>query len=253
MYWVELTNKMLYENWNVLNGVTNPTPYYKGFLNFTRQQPAPNDNAEITSLNFFELPACYFVWFNNGSYYPEVDGCGFGTSIVPVVEDTVPDADVPLWTIWIPADSLAKSLYYTVLADLGQNTTSYINILTDPNLLSYFTQNFTNIPSVISSTKQDGQTVELDQALALKPFSQSSPGTGPLEITVSTLVTNYLCQVPRLKSAGSLVVSVLVADLVLLQAIWQLFKWSVDFTLLNRNPEMEYCAGCAGIGRVKTM
>ena len=43
-------------------------------------------------------------------------------------------------------------------------------------------------------------------------------------------------------------VAILIADLVLLQAIWTVFKLVTDSILLRRHPEMKYCEGCLKSG-----
>jgi len=50
--------------------------------------------------------------------------------------------------------------------------------------------------------------------------------------------------VPRLKPIGDIFISVLLADLVLLQAAWKLFVLLVDKILVHRHPEARYCEGC---------
>ena len=63
-------------------------------------------------------------------------------------------------------------------------------------------------------------------------------------VTPSTIAAQYLCQVPQLKSATSLIISILVADLVFLQALWKIFNLAVSFWLERKQPEAKYCLGC---------
>jgi hypothetical protein len=44
---------------------------------------------------------------------------------------------------------------------------------------------------------------------------------------------------------GSLIISILVADLVFLQVLWKVFNWAVTLTLERRHPAAKYCQGCA--------
>ncbi|KAK4494247.1 hypothetical protein PRZ48_014545 [Zasmidium cellare] len=121
--------------------------------------------------------------------------------------------DTTFPTAWIPADYLAKGLFYTVLTDLGQPDPNDTNIFANPDLLAYF-----------AST---------------------------LRIDPSVLATEYLCQVPQLKPTGSLIIAVLIADIVLLKTIWQLYKLGVDWMLQNKHPDMKLCEGClVGHGQV---
>ena len=64
-------------------------------------------------------------------------------------------------------------------------------------------------------------------------------------LTPSVISQQYFCQVPQLKSTGTLLVAVVVADLVFLQTSWMALKWLVTVYLLQRHPEAIYCAGCA--------
>jgi hypothetical protein len=65
-----------------------------------------------------------------------------------------------------------------------------------------------------------------------------------LGTTPSVIATTYLCQVPELKSAGNLIVAILVADLVLLQVTWQLYKLLAEAYLSRRQPTADHCKGC---------
>ena len=131
--------------------------------------------------------------------------------------------------IWIPSDSLAKSFYSTILVDLGQTDVTP-NILTDEEALQYFTQNFT-IMQDHTANAQPGPA--RDSYHALKAH------TGPLEISPSIISSKYLCQVPKRKSPGTLIVSILIADLVLLQAAWKLFSLCANSWLTHKHFEGE--------------
>ena len=61
--------------------------------------------------------------------------------------------------------------------------------------------------------------------------------TGPLYISPSTISAEYLCQVPKRKPIGNLIVTILVADLVLLQTVWQIYKLVVDTFFLKDGSE----------------
>jgi hypothetical protein len=63
-------------------------------------------------------------------------------------------------------------------------------------------------------------------------------------VSPSQIVLQYLCQVPHLKSTGSLIISILVADLVFLQVLWKVFNWAVTLTLERRDLKANYCLGC---------
>ena len=201
-------------------------PIRKGTLAFT-----PGINAtDMTSLDFFDV-YYHFTIESNGSY----DGAD-PDPMNQTAKVAALDRQQTYPNIWIQADSLAKSAYSTVLTDLGQ-TGAAPNILTDSRALAYFTANFS------------ADARYHDHALpgpARQPYAVLAHTTGPLGITPSVLRTSYLCQVPRMKSGGNLFLSVLVADLVFLQALWKVFTLLTDTFLLRRRrrPEAQHCQGC---------
>jgi hypothetical protein len=136
--------------------------------------------------------------------------------------------------IWMPADTLAKATYSTVLADLGQSEIP--NIFTNETSLEYYTANFTSIRKHL---KGNGFSPEHD------PFDAQRSASGPLRIVPSVIRMRYFCQVPQKKSIGNLIVSVMIADLVLLQAAWQLFKLLTEWLVTRKDRNAMCCAGCA--------
>lgn len=128
--------------------------------------------------------------------------------------------------VWLAADSLAKSFYSTILIDLGQ-TTATPNILTNATALQYFSQNITymqrQIVNAIPGPANDSYEALKDQM-------------GPLSMYAAVISTKYLCEVPKRKSSGTLFVSILVADLVFLQALWKIFTLCTGAWLTHRDP-----------------
>lgn len=141
--------------------------------------------------------------------------------------------------IWTKADSLAKAAYSTILVDLGQKAASKSNILSDTKLLTRYTKNFST-----------ARMANLRSGPAKDSYSTLRETTGSLGIAPSVIATTYICQVPRLKPAGNLIVAIIVADLVLLQAVWQLYKISAEFYLGKTNRETAPCERCSGVGQV---
>jgi hypothetical protein len=153
----------------------------------------------------------------------------------------------------INLDGLAKSLYSIILTDLGQSVES--NILAFPQR----TIDFANKTIQIGRTEENssyacqwGSMVYLNISFfdpcdpPLEPTAfYKWAGTGVPYVNSSVISTQYLCQVPKLKSKGSLIISIIVADLVFLQALWVVFTWIVTFFLEHRHPEAKYCPGCA--------
>lgn len=132
-----------------------------------------------------------------------------------LVEDAVAMNLTP--NIWTQADDISKVFLSTMLTDLGQ-VSATPNILSDPELLEIFTEgDFKASP-------------ENDTLLGVRP---------------SVLATNYLCQVPRRKPWGSLIISILVADLVLLRALWTVVTFVSTYFAKQRDPLANTCETCA--------
>ena len=230
MYWIQLTNAYQLENQK------SGSHYFKGTITLGRSQLAPTTAEEIKSIDFFDSVTCYFVPFNGTGMVSVIDFCRTSpdhTSLGSVMSDGLS----PLPDIWQPADFLAKSLYYSVMADLGQH---YLNPLVDPDLLEYFTQNFSDFTAAQSPW---GDNIVPNWGLANQSYTAQNASSYNLGINASTISTSYLCQIPQLKSSGTLVFAVLVADLVLLQGLWTLFKLMVDGCLINKT-RMKSCEGC---------
>ncbi len=129
--------------------------------------------------------------------------------------------------VWLASDGLAKSFYSTIMTDLGQ-TTATPNILLNATVLQYFTQNFTymqkDIVNAVPGPAKDSYEALKDQ-------------TGALNASAAVISTKYLCQVPKRKSTGTLFVSILVADLVFMQALWKILNLCSEAWLTHKDPE----------------
>lgn len=202
----------------------------KGTIALSRDYTTTSD---IASLDFFQIDFRFIVDWGWGNF----------SVIAPGDYDYSPTTDhggisklarrVAYPDIWEWADRLGKSAYSTILVDLGQSVVP--NILTNATALQYYTQLFPD-PPFIANAKPGP---------AIQDYDTLRDATGPLGITPSVISTEYLCQIPQRKSAGNLFVSILVGDLVLLQAIWQLFKLGTAAVLLRKIPRAQYCEGCA--------
>lgn len=226
MYWTHSTFQM--EQIRQNDTSYNETAIRKGTLYFY-----PNDDAKVTNMtdqNFFECDFRFIKDQGQGKF-EIVSPPGYGeyrsyTRLSNLIgEEVYPN-------IWSEADTLAKAAYSTVLTDLGQmNATN--NILLDPNSLDYFTSNFSEARHNIANAYPGPGTQKY-----------GTESSGPLGTTPSVIQSKYLCQVPQRKPAGNLFVSIAVADLVFLQALWFLFRYGVDFLFLRRHPERNHCEGC---------
>lgn len=226
MYWA-------YSGWEMQNIQKNKTQYNEAGVRKGTLYFYPNDDTVITNLtnqDFFECDFRYIVDEGRGNF-TLIQPSSYGqyeeyTDISNLIAQNV----YP--NIWQSADILAKSAYSTVLTDLGQ-VSAASNILTDPDMLRYFTTNFTETKRNIENAYPGPGD---------RPYGTED--TGPLGTTPSMISTKYLCQVPQRKSGGNLFVAIVVADLVFLQALWFLFKVGVDAFMLRRRPGTNHCAGC---------
>ncbi|RSL53998.1 hypothetical protein CEP54_010116 [Fusarium duplospermum] len=94
--------------------------------------------------------------------------------------------------------------------------------------------NFGRIPSP-RVTDEDGLTL-LSQA-----YDKFRPLTGELGCQKSTIVAQYLCSVPQSKSVGTMLLAIVIANLVFLQAAWKLMGLAAQGMLPK---ESMVCEGC---------
>lgn len=193
--------------------------------------------SDMTDLDFFTDVGYHFVTLDTTNGIPgcciNPAGHDFPISIGNLAQHNVGP------NIWIEADGLAKSFYATILADLGQSSRD--NMLENAALLEHFTSNLTGTI--------DGQNGWVEAAwLATNPATQSYNKikhiTGDLTIIPSVISAQYLCRIPKLKSTGSLFLSILLADLVFLQALWKVLNWITMAWLERSDPHANFCQGC---------
>jgi hypothetical protein len=88
---------------------------------------------------------------------------------------------------------------------------------------------------------RDSQTVGPETA----PYAPSPENDARLGVTPSILVTDYLCQVPQRKPWGSLITSVLVADLVFLRTLWTIISFVASYFAQRHDPLANSCETCS--------
>jgi hypothetical protein len=59
------------------------------------------------------------------------------------------------------------------------------------------------------------------------------------------LAIGYLCQIPKRKPTGNLILSVLVTDLVFLQVLWLFFTFYISQYMKRKDDSSDTCAGYA--------
>lgn len=210
-YWGEVTNKYYLENVNL------ERPFYKADFALTRtagyrtSRPATMD--QLMDMDFLRVDGCWLMPLNSTGISHANNYCD-SHIISELAQGSTEEKPFP--SIWGPLSWLGKAMWFTILADLGRDDELLPNMLSHPSVLGNITE-----------------TIGL-------PVGLHDSG-----ITPSVLATTYMCQIPRLKSTAALIISVLVADLVLLQAIWKLFVLAVNYFLPPNKDELEYCEGCA--------
>lgn len=218
-YWMQMASLLQNETRE-----RNEYPIRKGTLSFVPQ----TEGVEITNTSFFRFSSQFIHTTEPGEYqFPTPEGGDKATLDNLIQEGRYPN-------IWSPADNLAKSAYSTVLTDLGQ-TWSKPNILTDAAALEFFT-------SGLRSAQKD--SVNAHPGPATQSYEELKHLTGPLAANPSVISAQYICQVPRRRSAVNLALTVLLADLVFLQAAWALYKLGVDWWLGRAVKAWSHCRGC---------
>lgn len=148
----------------------------------------------------------------------------------------------------------AKAVYCTVLSDLGQSAP--YNMLASPESGQTFVMQIFNLSNMLhgllnvsASVREEwsdfacGLGIYNDDVLPEPPPQENSTDffnwfgiAATPRHNSSTISAEYVCQVPVLKPWGSLLVSVLVADLVFLQVLWMVLNSIVTF-MVERGQE----------------
>lgn len=131
--------------------------------------------------------------------------------------------------IWLATDGFVKSFYSSIMTDLGQ-TAPGPNILLNETALEFYTRNFTDMFNYKANAIPGPGT---------KSYAETKGETGSLGTTPAVISSKYLCQVPQQKSTGTLLVSILVADLVFMQLLWKIFNLATTGWLTHKKPEGE--------------
>ncbi|KAK6854449.1 hypothetical protein PG995_009542 [Apiospora arundinis] len=215
---------------------------YNAAIILKRQAKTDNGTAEEVMSNDFFRVECYVEQGYCGPH--DIQSLARGDSKKPF--------EHPYPNIWNRVNILGKAMWFTVMTDLGFNDTTVPNMLVYPNLLANLTANLTSEMRWWKWAREEADmrgvdfkiNVPMDTGLASESFDPSRIPHSLLGATPAFLSTNYICQVPQTKSPGILFISILVADLVLLQAVWLVFRFIVDTVSQRKYPSMRYCAGC---------
>ncbi|KAI1807488.1 hypothetical protein F4811DRAFT_475187 [Daldinia bambusicola] len=225
-----------------------PPPFFKAVVGLERNTKLTGTMEEqVSDIEFLKVGSCFFIPLNStGVAFTKNRYCNT-TSITELAEspDHPATFERPMPAIWRAMAVLGKAAWFTTMADLGQDSDSMPNMLARPGLLEKLTSDMTRVNENLRKRFRYGVDCCGDLLIYQHGFDQSQSPDVKLRVDQSVIAADYLCQVPRLKSAGNLIVSVLVADLVLLQAIWKIFVLLVDKFCIKSTEEAQYCANCA--------
>lgn len=121
-------------------------------------------------------------------------------------------------------DAFAKSYYSVVMWDL--NFDRQTNAFASRNTMDYL------VDTIASATG--------NATVAPNPILGSPDLVG----NHARFELQYICSVPQQKDTGSLIISVVVANIVLLCVFWSIFNWVALRYLRSRDPNWDVCRGC---------
>ncbi|KAI0433873.1 hypothetical protein F5Y09DRAFT_350470 [Xylaria sp. FL1042] len=211
-----------------------PADTYSAYINLARQSNASVGGPdEVLSDDFFYI---YCTTEDNTCKVNTIpllsqgDGNGAG------------QYGLPYPTIWPAVNILGKAMWFTAMTDLGQKNITVPNMLADANLLANLTSNVTNEANAwleLEKKGRRGSTLMLDTSLAIKSFDPSVTPAPALGVNTSYFSTNYICQKPMLKPAGTRFIAILSSSLILLHTIWNIFWVVFNWIVLGRLQEVE--------------
>lgn len=247
LYWAEVTLSMLwaelvfqFDVWENATKIWGDYSRTKAVLYLNSSRNATED---LTSYNYYEGLSRILNVEDDGGARWRYRNDSFDVAAMATSDDA---------QFWYPADALAKAFESTVMTDLGQ-TDYRPNMFAQEDLLEHFTQNFSNTKALADEKVRNGQNLPLPtqnayNASVTTPESEDTP----LLVKPSVVSTSYICQVPRRKPLDDLWLSVLVADLVLLQALWQVTMWIATLFAEQKDSRANWCEGCSGVRMPET-
>ena len=216
--------------------------WFNGNVQFGRENPEPGRNtfseAEIMDKDgdFFGI-TCFF----NRNVDPDVIS-NFDFCQERNITDLESKSKGPLHMpdFWHSANTLSKSVYFAMLADLGQADQFMPNPFSQARLLEDFSRGLSETREKLFENKAFAWGI--NDAISYSSFKSSDFPDVNLNITPSVLSSSYLCKVRKLKSSLSLIISVLVADIVLLSSTWRAYVWAVDTFWVGKAATLPPCS-----------
>ncbi|KAL9623441.1 MAG: hypothetical protein Q9160_002334 [Pyrenula sp. 1 TL-2023] len=237
MYWVSLSKTMQDIRSNA--SATGQDTIRKGTVYFTPGKAATAAMAEqhleadALDPSFFNVEYSFIKDSSQvGAFTVDFHGINQPATTIPILSSQGPNQD-----IWPLADALAKSFLSTILVDLGQVSSPFPNLLINATALQHFTAPFPTILENLANARPGP---------AQEDFNTLKSTTGPLQVTPSVIFSKYICQVPRKKSAINIIIAVLIADLVFLQALWKMLTWGTEALFLGKRKDGSHANRCDG-------
>jgi hypothetical protein len=140
--------------------------------------------------------------------------------------------------VLLQVEALGRAFLSTMWTDLGQQQQNR-NIFSDPILLQESSQNMT-----VTGLRLASASHEHFFGPETQPYLHDQTDEANLGVSPSVIATNYLCQIPQRKPWGSLITSVLVADLVFLRTLWAIVTFVASYFTKRRDPTANSCDTC---------
>ena len=198
---------------------------------------------DMTSIRYFANETAGGEWWSVLCRDTTPEGATIeSTDFCAGIDTRFTDEEIQQWwpcpLVWQEAHDYAITLYSVILADLGNKEVP--NILTNATIIQYYSSKFKDITMFSDYIRQPATN---------RSYTELQDSTGPLGIYPSTIFAQYFCQIPKLRSSGSLFISVFTADLVFLSATWALLNWVVTMWTEHKDPDAMVCVGCQTLRR----
>lgn len=251
LYWNSLLTGLAQAPYQeMVNGSWTSTPIWMTFS----MTLAPNKTDDITVYDFFSLS--YYIIAANANLFNAVD--------YPLDAMYNNGGRLAFSIALTEGLSWGKLAYSSVLVDLGKP--GHQNLLMDEHLLQYIMlhpdDSFRNDPenslncsdsdcnyywfmwSAISPPGTDPSWPNNYSILMSDSYDTFKAQMSPLGTFDATIFTQYACSIPVRKEAGALFITILIADLVFLQAVWVLLNVVAANMVVKKSPSSMYCEGC---------
>ncbi|KAI2604658.1 hypothetical protein GGR54DRAFT_621453 [Hypoxylon sp. NC1633] len=212
------------------------------------------EGKSIRDLDFFRLHF-YFL----GSNAKVINSNTFKDIATDNLTTLYNNASVSYSTILTEGLHFAKIMHSLVLVDLGNSHLP--NLLLDDDSLQYallapddmnrqpggllydvtgFVESYRTVKMPRPGTPPDTNE---NLVLINESYNAVEPLVGPLGTRNATILSQYLCSVPERKSTWTMLVAVLIADLVFLQAAWKILNWTAESMVSKQDSTSIICRG----------